>query len=174
MLDALKVTDVASVASLTKKSFLRYDKSKDDVKLHIGLTEPANFEALKKISDSQLINTKKGEEIVITLPKNSFVAEVVNTISSRQNSFWSDSPLLKNIAKHKVLVEFRYIKEQVIFVQINIAAQFQFSKYCQAFPHGSLSINNHRQFCIKHHVKRWPQHRENQLPRGLGHSVRFT
>lgn len=107
MLDALKVSDIASAASLTKNSFLRYDKSKNDVHLHIGLIGQAHIEALGKIPDSEIVKSKKGEEIVVTLPKTSFVTEVVNTISSRPNSFWRDSPLVKNIAKQKVLVEFR-------------------------------------------------------------------
>jgi hypothetical protein len=107
VLDALKVSDVASAASFTKNSFLRYDKSKNDVQLHIGLIEPAHLEALKKIPDSEIVKRKRGEELVVTLPKKSFVTEVVNTISSRPNSFWRDSPLIKNIAKQKVLVEFR-------------------------------------------------------------------
>jgi hypothetical protein len=101
------LSDIAAAAALSKNSFLRYDKSKNDINFHIGLDGALNLKELLKIPESEILPRRQGQELVVKLPKKSFVSEVVNTISSRPNSFWRDSPLVKNISKQKVLIEFR-------------------------------------------------------------------
>jgi len=108
VLDTLKILGCASTGScLTKSTFLRYNKSKNDVELHFGLDASSAADVLQKIPDGEVRQQGQKTNFVVTLPTKSFVSEVVNNIYSRPSSFWTDSPYTKDVAKEKVLVEFR-------------------------------------------------------------------